>query len=110
MLEDTQKVFSALADPTRRTIISTLTERGAHTATQLSQNMEITRQGVTKHINILLDAGLIATNKQGREVYYNLTPKPLSQATQWITHIEALWDKRLTALQDLVENETINED
>lgn len=106
MSEDTQKVFNALADTTRRTIIDRLTTQGAHTATQLSKDMKITRQGVTKHINILIDAGLIATNKQGREVYYDVTPKPLARATQWITNIEAEWDKRLAALQNLVEEDS----
>jgi len=109
MSEDTQKIFNALADPTRRDIISTLTTNGARTATQLSQNMQITRQGVTKHLNILMDAKLISTGKQGREVYYNLTPKPLTNATQWIADIEAQWDKRLASLRHLVE-ENINED
>lgn len=105
MSENTQKVFNALADPTRRDIISTLTADGARTATQLSQNMRITRQGVTKHLNILIEAQLISTGKQGREVYYNLTPKPLTNATQWITEIEALWDKRLASLRHLVEED-----
>jgi DNA-binding transcriptional ArsR family regulator len=106
MSEDTQRVFNALADPTRRNIISTLTVDGARTATQLSQNMQITRQGVTKHLNILMDAQLISTGKQGREVYYKLTPQSLRSATQWIADIEALWDKRLASLRDLVEEDT----
>lgn len=105
MSEATQKVFNALADNTRRSIINTLTAQGAHTATQLSNDMKITRQGVAKHINILIEAGLISTNKQGREVYYDVTPAPLAQATQWITHIEAQWDKRLAALKTLVEDD-----
>ena len=105
MSEDTQKVFNALADPTRRNIITTLTEGGARTATQLSENMDITRQGVTKHLNILVDARLITMGKMGREVYYDLTPQPLRHATRWITDIEALWDKRLSALLDMVEND-----
>ena len=106
MSEVRQKVFNALSDPTRRGIISTLTINGEHTATQLTQNMQITRQGVTKHLGILLDAGLISTDKRGREVYYNLTPEPLTQATQWITEIEIQWDKRLAALQELIDEET----
>lgn len=112
MSEDTQKVFNALADPTRRSIINTLTINGERTATQLShqlsQNKEITRQGVTKHLNILVEARLISTGKQGREVYYNLTPKPLTSATQWIAEIETQWDKRLATLRNMVEAD-INE-
>lgn len=105
MTADTQKVFIALADTTRRDIINTLTEQGAHTATQLSSNMAITRQGVAKHINILIDAGLVSTKKQGREVYYDITPQPLQKATEWIADIEAQWDKRLIKLQEFIENE-----
>jgi DNA-binding transcriptional ArsR family regulator len=106
MSGETQKVFNALADPTRRDIISTLTINGARTATQLSENMKITRQGVTKHLNILVEANLISTGKQGREVYYKLTPKPLTSATQWIADIESQWDKRLATLRDIVEQDT----
>ena len=69
MSENTQKVFNALADPTRRDIISTLTADGARTATQLSQNMRITRQGVTKHLNILIEAQSNADQEKRNELY-----------------------------------------
>lgn len=105
MSDKTQEVFNALGDPTRRDIINTLTTQGAKTATQISETMQITRQGVSKHLNILADAGLITSEKQGRELYYSLTPQPLNQATRWIQSIEEKWDKRLSALREFVEQD-----
>ena len=59
MIDAKQEVFAALADPNRRTIIEILIDDGAKTATQLVDNLPITRQGITKHLNILADAGLV---------------------------------------------------
>ncbi|MCB9455345.1 MAG: helix-turn-helix transcriptional regulator [Anaerolineaceae bacterium] len=108
---DVQNVFVALADPARRKIIETLTEVGAKTATQLVPGLEMTRQGVTKHLNILADAGLVTIYQRGRDKYYVLTPEPLEEATLWISAIAARWDERLEALRQFLEddNETTGE-
>ena len=98
-----QNVFAALADPARRKIIETLTEVGAQTATQLAPGLEMTRQGVTKHLNILADAGLVTIHQRGRDKYYALTPEPLEEATMWISAIAARWDERLEALRQFLE-------
>jgi DNA-binding transcriptional ArsR family regulator len=99
-----QNVFAALADPARRQIIEGLTEAGARTATQLAPALEMTRQGVTKHLNILADAGLVTVYQRGRDKYYVLTPEPLEEATLWISAIAARWDDRLEALRQFIED------
>ena len=94
-----QNVFMALSDPARRQIIETLTETGARTATQLAPELDMTRQGVSKHLGILADAGLVTIQQRGRDKYYVLTPEPLEEASLWISAIAARWDERLEALR-----------
>lgn len=98
-----QSVFSALADETRRQIIEMLTEDGEQTATQLAERFPISRQGISKHLNIMEEAGLVTVRQQGRDKFYHLTPEPLEEASLWISAIAARWDKRLGALRDLIE-------
>lgn len=98
-----QAVFAALADPTRRSLIEMLTQEGAQTATQLAEKLPITRQGITKHLGILAEAGLVTIRQRGRDKYYHLTPEPLEEATLWISAIAARWDQRLESLRDLLD-------
>lgn len=112
MPDQTQAVFAALADPTRRELIQILTHEGAKTATQLANILptSITRQGVTKHLTILLEAGLVTVEQQGRERWYSLTPEPLDEAASWISAISARWDARLEALRKYLEDELDEEE
>lgn len=103
MTDAKQEVFAALADPNRRTIIEILTDDGAKTATQLAELLPITRQGITKHLNILAAAGLVTIAQRGRDKFYYLTPEPMEETALWITAIAARWDKRLNKLRELLE-------
>lgn len=107
MIDGKQAVFAALSDPTRREIIEMLVEQGAKTQTQLTALLprEITRQGVSKHLGILEEAGLVTIHQRGRDKFYYLTPEPLQDASLWIAAIAAQWDKRLSALSDLIEED-----
>jgi len=98
-------IFTALADPIRRSLLANLAENSPKTATQLAQEYPITRQGILKHLHILQEAGLVAVHQQGREKRYTLTPEPLSELEQWIQDISARWDERLLRLKALLENE-----
>lgn len=98
-------IFAALADPMRRSLLANLAEYSPRTATQLSREYPITRQGILKHLRVLEDAGLVAVNQQGREKRYSLTPQPLSELELWIKEISARWDQRLLRLKAFVETE-----
>jgi len=100
----TQQVFHALADPTRRQLIEFLIQEGGKTATELAEDLPITRQGVAKHLNILLEANLVSAHQEGRERRYTATPDPLDDAAAWITSVGALWDERLARIRKLVED------
>jgi DNA-binding transcriptional ArsR family regulator len=80
------QVFSALADPSRRHVVGYLAEHGTATATELTGELPMTRQAVTKHLATLSDAGLVEAERQGRETRYRLT------------EAGAEWDDRLDAL------------
>jgi DNA-binding transcriptional ArsR family regulator len=91
-------VFGALADPTRRQLLTALADRPAATATELASELPISRQAVVKHLTALADAGLLDRERAGREVHYRVTPAPLSDAVSWMTEVGGQWDERLASL------------
>ena len=103
--QDPSQVFLALADPTRRKMIEQLSVLGPVTITQLTDVFPITRQAVTKHLDTLYDAGLISTERRGRERIVTFRPEPLHEAIDWVTAIEARWDRRLAALAQFLAAE-----
>ena len=80
MTDQAGPVFSALSDPTRRTVVEALASRETATATELASELPVTRQAVSKHLTALGSAGLVAAERRGRETHYRLTPAALSQA------------------------------
>ncbi len=96
-------VFAALADPTRRSLVSRLVREGPHTATDLARDLPMTRQAVVHHLQSLGDAGLVDAHRDGREVRYRATPEPLADAVAWMLESGAQWDRRLQRLRAQVE-------
>jgi DNA-binding transcriptional ArsR family regulator len=92
-------VFGALSDPTRRALLAAIAEHPATTATELAAQLPISRQAVLKHLNALTNAGLLDRTRSGREVRYQFTPAPLSDAVDWMTAVGAEWDERLALLR-----------
>lgn len=100
-------VFKAIADPTRREIIQLLvTNPRPLTINDLSDNFDITRQAVTRHIKLLEDAGLVVIQPNGRERYCQADMEPLTEVQQWITHYEQFWRSKLSALGTFLDNAT----
>jgi len=96
---DAGPVFSALSDPTRRTVVEALASRDSATATELASELPVTRQAVSKHLTALGSAGLVASERRGRETHFRLTPEAMSQAVSWMEQVGAQWEKRLAALR-----------
>jgi DNA-binding transcriptional ArsR family regulator len=95
-------VFAALADPTRRHLVEALAAGGGATATSLAAELPISRQAVAKHLGLLGRAGLVSSQRRGRESRFELEPAPLTTAAAWIGAIGAEWDTRLSDLQRLL--------
>ena len=96
-------VFEALADPTRREVMRRLAEGGPATATELAGDLPVTRQAVAKHLATLAEAGLVTSDRQGRETLFSFTPEPLADAVTWMADVGAQWDDRLQALSQYLE-------
>jgi DNA-binding transcriptional ArsR family regulator len=83
---DDDRVFKALADPTRRFLLDRLFARDGRTLTELESELEMTRFGVMKHLRILEDAGLVVTRRSGREKLHFLNPIPIQlMHDRWIS-------------------------
>ena len=93
-------VFFALADPTRRELLRSISERPQLTASILAGELPITRQAVAKHLAALQKAGLVEPHREGRETRYVLTPAPLTDAMDWMAQVGAQWDQRLARLAE----------
>jgi DNA-binding transcriptional ArsR family regulator len=101
----TQRVFLALADPTRRLLLQYLCEEGSGTAAGFATRLPITRQAIIKHLVVLEQAGLVTAHEMGRERRYVPRPEALQTATTWIGEISAQWDQRLAALRSYLLDE-----
>ena len=99
----TEDVFTALADPTRRTILDLLATHGHGTATTLAAELPVSRPAVIKHLAVLDRAGLVAAQRHGREVRYVVQPAPLQATAAWMSRLAAEWDARLAAVKALAE-------
>jgi DNA-binding transcriptional ArsR family regulator len=103
------EVFAALADPTRRSVLEALLHDGPATATELAPGFAVSRQAVVKHLGVLVDAGLVACERHGREVHYHAVTAPLRDAATWLATAGAAWDKRLDRLaRKLADREAVS--
>lgn len=101
------KVLKAIADPTRREIFHALVVAAcALPITQISNQFNISRQGITKHLKTLEEAGLIQIDAKGRERYCYANPKPLKEVNQWLQFYEKFWDDSLSNLSSYLDNKS----
>ena len=92
-------VFAAVADPTRRVLLERLRSGDGLSLGELAVDLPMTRQAVTKHLDVLRDAGLVRIRRSGRERIHELDPEPLRAVDDWLAPYAAAWDDRLAALR-----------
>lgn len=104
-VEDAAVLFAALGDGTRLRLVGRLAEEGPASATELSEEAEVTRQAISKHLEVLARAGLVRDRREGRERIWELEPAGLDAARTWLDRIAAQWDDALEGLKRFVEEE-----
>jgi DNA-binding transcriptional ArsR family regulator len=96
-------VFAALGDPTRLALIRTLSTGGRRSIAALSADTDLTRQAVTKHLHVLEAAGLVVSERVGRESRFAFEPASVEQARDYLDNVSAQWDQALARLKVFVE-------
>jgi len=102
MQQDSQPVFRALADPTRRAIIKMLAER-PRTIGEVASAFDVTRPAIAKHLKILEEGDVVRVVAKGRERINSLNPDALKRAADWLLAYDRFWDEKLAKLKSEVE-------
>jgi DNA-binding transcriptional ArsR family regulator len=98
-------VFQAIADPTRREILNMIAHQPLN-LNSVSENFNISRPAISKHIKILTECGLIEIRQQGRERYCEAKLQKLNEVSQWVEQYRVFWTKKLDALGNFLKKET----
>jgi len=96
------KIFHALADPSRRAIFESLT-RGEAAVKDLTARFDISQPAVSQHLAALKDAGLVHGRREGRCVYYRVEPRGIKPLIDWIAHYRAFWTVHVDRLEQLLD-------
>ncbi len=97
------RVFHALADPTRRAVLVQLS-RGTATVSELAEPFDMALPSFLQHLRVLADSDLVRSRKDGRVRTYQLSPQPLQLAEEWMVAQRALWERRLDQLDRFLES------
>ncbi len=92
-------VFDAVAEPTRRILLDRMRGSGPQSIAALGAGLPMSRQAVTKHLDVLAGAGLVRTRRVGRQRLHELDPAPLRAVDDWLRPYAAFWDERIEALR-----------
>src|SRR6188768_2007514 len=96
------RIFHALADPSRRAIFESLS-RGEAAVSVLTARFDISQPAVSQHLAALKEAGLVDGRREGRRVYYRVDPRGMKPLIDWIAHYRAFWTERVDRLEELLE-------
>jgi DNA-binding transcriptional ArsR family regulator len=96
-------VFQAIADPTRRAILSLIALQ-AMTPNALAEHFDSSRQAVSKHIKVLTECQLVKQEQSGREIYYHFNPQKMKEIDKWLEPFRNMWEDRFTKLDKVLLN------
>jgi DNA-binding transcriptional ArsR family regulator len=97
------RIFHALADPSRRAIFVALT-RGEAAVKDLTARFDISQPAISQHLGALKLAGLVRGRREGRTVYYRIEPRGMQPLVNWIARYQAFWTTRISQLERLLES------
>jgi DNA-binding transcriptional ArsR family regulator len=98
-------LFDALGDPNRLRIVTRLCDGGPCSTSQVTQVVPVSRQAATKHLLLLEAVGLVSSQRNGRERIWRMQPRPLAEASQYLTALSQRWDRAIENLRTFVEDE-----
>ncbi len=96
-------VFAALGSVTRLELVSRLSDGKEHSITTLTDGLDLTRQAITKHLQVLQDAGIVKSQRVGRESRFTIRPGPITRAKDYLTRVSDQWDTAIARLRATVE-------
>jgi DNA-binding transcriptional ArsR family regulator len=103
MLAISGEVFTALADPTRRSLFERLSREGEMTVRLLTDNSGVSQPAVSKHLGVLKHAGLVRARHKGRQTHYSARPRGLAPLVDWMTFYSRFWHDRFDRLEELLK-------
>ena len=98
-------IFTAIAEPTRRSIIEMLAERGALSATDISDKFDSSPPAISQHLKVLREARLVRMEKRSRQRIYRIDPSAMGEIELWVKHTTELWEQRFDRLDRVLETE-----
>jgi DNA-binding transcriptional ArsR family regulator len=104
-LSEAVPIFAALGDPVRLAIVARLCKDGPLPTIELKQGVPVSRQGITKHLRVLEDAGLVSSGRVGRDRQWRMQAQQLTAVRDYLNWISAQWDRRLERLKRVVEDD-----
>jgi DNA-binding transcriptional ArsR family regulator len=102
---DSVRVFAALGDPVRLSLVTRLCSKGPTTTVVLKQDMQLTRQAVTKHLRLLENAGVVRSQRVGRDRSWQIEKQRLAEVSRLLEKISQQWDLALERLRSIVEDD-----
>ena len=96
-------LFAALGDPTRLSLVLRLGDGQPRSISELSDGMELTRQGISKHLRVLEQAGILSSERVGRESRFLICPDAIEETRNYLDRVSGQWDRTLSRLKTLVE-------
>ena len=97
-------VFQAIADPTRRAILSLLA-LNAMTPSAIAEHFDSSRQAISKHIRILAECQLVSQEQTGREIHYHFNPQKMKEVDLWMDQFRSQWEDRFSQLDKILKNQ-----
>lgn len=104
MLDKSPDVYRAIADGTRRRLLDLLLER-EHSVQELMAHFDMTMGGLSQHLKVLLESGLVTRRQQGRFRYYRASPEALREVHEWTERYRRFWERSLDRLGDYLDRE-----
>src|SRR2546428_14156584 len=102
---ETQQLFYALAEPTRRSIIELLASKGQLSATDISDNFDVSPPAISQHLKVLREANFVRVEKRAQQRIYRINPDAMSEIEQWIQKMTRQWNARFNVLDKILEAE-----